>query len=323
MASKPKVLLYEPMHEEGMKVLYAHAEPYIASACDEETIIREGQEADAMIIRALGSVSARIMDACPRLKVVGRHGIGVDNVDVQAATERGIWVVNTPTTVTEPVAEHVVGMIIAVIKDFRRCDQSVRAGDWKFRDSVEGINLLGRTIGMVGMGRIGYRTAEICHKGLGMNILYHDVRPSPRAEAELGARRLDLLPLLEQSDIVSLHTPYLPETHHLINAEALAHMKPSAILVNASRGKVVDEAALVEALKAKRIRAAALDVFEQEPPAKDNPLFQLDNVFLTPHVASSTTEALIGMSLVAEDVVALLEGRTPQFPVNHPPHPRI
>ena len=177
--TRPRVLLYEPIHEEGMKVLREHSQPYLASTWDEDTIVREAADADGIIIRAHGSVTGRIMDAALRLKVIGRHGVGVDNVDIPAASERGIWVVNTPQAVTEPVAEHVVGMMISLVKDFRNCDIQVRAGHWSFRDDVEGFNLCGKTLGVVGMGRIGYRTAEICHKGLGMKIAYYDTIPSP------------------------------------------------------------------------------------------------------------------------------------------------
>lgn len=320
--AKPKVLLWEPIHEEGMDVLRQSTEPVMPTARDEDTILREGQDAEGMIIRALGTATARIMDGCPRLKVIGRHGVGVDNVDIPAATERGIWVVNTPQAVTEPVAEHVVGMMIALVKDFRNCDIQTRAGNWGYRNQVNGINLVGKTLGIVGMGRIGFRLAEICRKGLGMEIVYSDAVPSARAEAELGARRLALQELLPVSDVVSLHCPYIPETHYLMRAETLALMKPTAYLINAARGKVVEQAALVEALRQHRIAGAGLDVFEREPIDKDNPLLALDSVLLTPHCASSTAEALVGMSLVAEDIVAVLQGRRPEHPVNEPPHPR-
>jgi D-3-phosphoglycerate dehydrogenase len=320
--SKPKVLLYEPIHEEGMKVLQQYAQPYLASGCDEETIVREVAPAQGIIIRAVGSVTARIMDAAPQLRVIGRHGVGVDNVDIDAATERGIWVVNTPEAVTEPVAEHVIGMMVAIVKDFLRCDRAVRCGNWAYRETVAGFNLRGKTLGVVGMGRIGYRTAEIAHRGLGMNILYYDIQPNARAEKELLARRCTLEEVLQQSDIVTLHTPYLPSTHHLIDGERLRLMKKSAYLINAARGKVIDERALVRALQEGWIAGAALDVFEQEPPDPDNPLLKLDNVLLTPHVASSTIEALIGMALVAEDIVRVLRGEEPRNPVNRPRKPR-
>jgi len=316
--AKPRVLLYEPIHEEGMRVLRAHAAPHLASGRDEATIVREVADAEGIVIRAQGAATARVMDAAPRLKVIGRHGVGVDNVDVQAATERSIWVVNTPHVVTEPVAEHVVGMMLALAKDFRNSDAHVRGGDWGYRDRFQGMELRGRTLGVVGLGRIGFRVAEICRKGLGMEIVYTDALPQPKAEDELEARRMDLMPLLEISDVVTLHTPYLPATHYLINAEALRHVKPGAYLINASRGKVVEQAALVRALGERRIAGAALDVLETEPPEKDNPLFALDNVLLTPHCATATTEALIAMSLVAEDVIAVLQGRRPRYPVNEP-----
>jgi D-3-phosphoglycerate dehydrogenase len=316
--SEPKVLLFEAIHEEGMKVLRAHTLPALASATDEETIAREAADASGIIIRANGSATARIMDAAPMLEVIGRHGVGVDNVDIPAATERGIWVVNTPQAVTEPVAEHVVGMMIALAKGFRGADAHARSGDWGYRNRLQGMELAGKTLGIIGMGRIGFRVGEICRKGLGMILLYCDTVPSPKAEAELGAQRRQLREVLAESDVITLHTPYLPETHHLINAEMLALMKPRSYLINASRGKVVEQAALVQALREKRIAGAGLDVFEQEPAAKDNPLFALDNVLVTPHCATATTESLIAMSLVAEDIVAVIAGRRPRYPVNEP-----
>jgi D-3-phosphoglycerate dehydrogenase len=319
---RPIVLIYEPIHAEGMKVLSQVAEPRMASSTDRDTILRECTDVEGIIIRAQGSVGPEIMDAAPRLKVIGRHGVGVDNVDIPAATERGIWVVNTPDAVTQPVAEHVVGMMLALIRRFRESDRAVRTGHWSFREELCGFELPGKTLGVVGMGRIGYRTAQICRLGFGMEIVYCDVTPSLRAETELGAKRMDLIPLLEASDVVTLHTPYLPETHCLINEQTLRHMKPTAYLINASRGKVVEQAALVRALKEGWIAGAGLDVFEQEPTPLDNPLLQLDNILLTPHAATATQEALIGMSLVAQDIVAVLQGHEPRHCVNRPPHPR-
>jgi len=319
--SKPIVVVYGPIHEEGMKVLRPFAEVRSAHRTDPQSILEEVRDADGIVIRALGQFDAAVMDGAPRLQVIGRHGVGVDNVDVEAATS-GIWVVNTPDAVTQPVAEHVVGMMLAVIRRFRESDQAVRSGHWTFRDQLHGFELPGKTLGVVGMGRIGFRTARICRLGFDMNIVYRDVYPSPRAEAELGARRLDLGELLASSDIVTLHTPYLPETHHLMNADTLRQMKRSAILINASRGKVVDQRALYTALSEGWIAGAALDVFEQEPVPPDDPLLQLDNVLLTPHAATATTESLIGMSLVTRDVVAVLQGREPEHPVNRPLHPR-
>ncbi|NPV08828.1 MAG: hydroxyacid dehydrogenase [Anaerolineae bacterium] len=319
---QPIVLLYEPIHEEGMKVLRQMAQPRLASGTDLDAVLSQVRDAEGIIIRALGRVGPEVMDAAPRLKVVGRHGVGVDNVDIDAATERGIWVVNTPDAVTQPVAEHVVGMMIALIRRFRESDRAVRAGDWFFREQLSGFELPGKTLGVVGMGRIGYRTAQICRLGFGMEIVYCDVVPSPRAEMELSARRLDLIPLLEASDVVTLHTPYLPETHYLINRETIRHMRSTAFLINASRGKVVEQAALVRALEEGWIAGAGLDVFEEEPVPADNPLLKFDNVLLTPHAATSTKEALIGMSLVAKDVVAVLQGHEPRHYVNRPPHPR-
>jgi len=309
-------LLYEPIHQAGLDVLCAAGEVRRASATDEETIISEIGDVDAVIIRANGGVSRRILEHAPRLRVVGRHGVGVDNVDLQACTDHGVQVVNTPEATVEPVAEHAVAFMLALSKLILPCDRMARSGRFQDRLHVQGREMLGKTLGVVGFGRIGRRVAGICRHGLGMRILYCDVQPAPEEEQSLGAERLDLHEMLPQCDYVTVHVPLLPETRGLIGEEEFALMRPTACFVNTSRGPVVDEAALCRALQEGRIAGAGIDVFEQEPTPPDNPLFGLDNVIVTPHVASATEEALIKMSLVAEDVVAVLEGRPPRFPVN-------
>jgi D-3-phosphoglycerate dehydrogenase len=311
-----KFLVYEPIHEAGMEVLRAAGEVRMASATDEDTIIAEIGDVDGAVIRANGRMTRRILQNAPRLKVVGRHGVGVDNIDLEACTEFGVQVVNTPEATVEPVAEHVVGMMLCLSKLLMACDRMARTGRFKERIGVQGVEMRGKTLGIVGFGRIGRRVAEICGRGIGMRILYTDVYPAPALERELCARRVSLDELLAESDYVTLHVPLLPETRRLISDAQLARMKPTAYLINASRGPVVDEAALYRALSERRIAGAGIDVFEQEPTPADNPLFGLDNIIVTPHVASSTAEALVQMALVAEDVVAVAQGRAPRFPVN-------
>lgn len=319
---KPVVLVYGPIHAEGMKVLESEAEVRLSDRTDTASIVAGARDVDGIVIRALGQFGAEVMDAATHLKVIGRHGVGVDNVDVAAATDRGIWVVNTPDAVTQPVAEHVIGLTLGLIRRLRESDRAVRSGHWSFRNDLRGFELPGKTLGVVGMGRIGFRTARICRLGFEMNVLYSDVYSSARAEEQLGAKKVELEELLATSDVVTLHTPYLPETHHLMNAETLRLMKPTAFLINASRGRVVDQAALYRALTEGWIAGAGLDVFEEEPTPTDNPLLTLENVLLTPHAATSTEESLIGMSLVTRDVMAVIQGREPTNPVNRPPHPR-
>ncbi len=180
--SKPVVLVYGPIHSEGMKVLEGIAEVRLSDRTDPASIVESARDVDGIVIRALGQFGAEVMDAAPRLKVIGRHGVGVDNVDVEAATARGIWVVNTPDAVTQPVAEHVIALVLGLIRRLPESDRAVRSGHWSFRNELQGFELPGKTLGVVGMGRIGFRTARICRLGFDMNILYSDVYPSARAE---------------------------------------------------------------------------------------------------------------------------------------------
>jgi len=311
-----RFLLLEPMNRAGIEVLEAAGQVRMATATDEDTVMREIGDIDGVVIRANGAITRRILEHAPRLKVVGRHGVGVDNIDLEAATDHGVQVVNTPLATVEPVAEHAIALMLALAKQVLLGDRLARSGQFAARLSIQGTEMAGKTLGVIGFGRIGRRVAQIGYHGLGMRVLYADIVPSPEMEREIGARRVDLETLLGDSDYVTVHVPLLPQTARLIGADQFAIMKPTAFFVNTSRGPVVDEAALYAALAEKRIAGAGIDVFEQEPTPADNPLFALDNIIVTPHVASSSTEALRKMALVAEDVVAVLEGRSPKFPVN-------
>jgi D-3-phosphoglycerate dehydrogenase len=314
--SKPKVLLYEPIHQKGIDYLSQHAEIIRAPALDEETLCREAADVEGFVVRAKSGVTARIMDSAPKLKVIGRHGVGVDNINVNAATERGIYVVNTPGVNNEAVAEHAVAMMLALSKRITEAERAIRRGHWDFRYEGFGQQMMGRTLGVVGLGNIGYRVAQICHKAFGMKIIYCDEIAKPEAEKELYAHKVELSELLSSSDYVSLHVPALPSTKHLINAGNIELMKRSVIFINTSRGSVVDENALYEALKSGNIAMAGLDVYAQEPISNDNKLLTLDNVILTPHMASHTEEAMMAMSMVVKDVVRVLQGKRPEHPVN-------
>lgn len=311
-----KVLLYEQIHEAGMELLRRRAEVLMAPGTSEQQILGCVADVDAIIVRANGTVSSRIMDAAPKLKVVGRHGVGVDNIDVPAATERGIWVVNTPLANREAVAEHVVGMMLVLAKHMRQADIALRRGHWQARYELIGLELYGKAVGIVGLGNIGSRVAEVCHRAFDMQVLYHDVVNRQDAQRNLGARRCNLAELFSESDFVSVHLPKLPETEHLVGAQLLSLMKPSAYLINTSRGGIVDEDALVAALRAGKIAGAGLDVFEAEFTSAHLPVLDLENVLLTPHMSAHTEEAMVRMSLVAEDVVRVLDGQPPLCPVN-------
>lgn len=318
------MLLFEPVHARGLEHLAENGcEVVYADGFEPADILKAVPAADGILARAQGLIDAAVMDAAPRLKVIGRHGIGVDNVDVNAATERGIFVVNTPTAPAEAVAEFVVLGMLAQPRRLAEADAAVRALDWGFRNRVHPPELLGKTLGVVGFGRIGRRIAEICALGFRMNVLYTDAFPADTdEERRLNATRVPLPDLLAHADFVTLNVPLLPETHHLIDADALARMKPTAILVNCARGPVVDEDALARALESGTIAGAVIDVFEEEPVVETNPLLRLDNVLLTPHSSGQSAESAEKMSMVAADIVRVIQGRRPEFPVNDPPAPR-
>jgi D-3-phosphoglycerate dehydrogenase len=313
MAKPYRVLLYEDMHEAGKKLLAEKADLVLASSLDEDALVELARDVDAIIIRANGRVSARVMDAAPGLQVIGRHGVGLDGIDLEAARARGIPIVYTPDANTESVAEQCVGLMLAVSKQIARADKAIRQGRWQVRYEYIGQEMLGRTLGMVGMGRIGGRVAEICHLAFHMPVLYYDVVSYPQAEQKLDAKKLALNDVLPQADYVSVHVPLLPATKSMIGREQFALMKKGAIFINTARGPIVDEAALVDALKRGHLAGAGLDVYAVEPTPGDNPLLQLEHVVLTPHMSAHTDDALRAMSLVAADVLRVLEGEKPEY----------
>jgi D-3-phosphoglycerate dehydrogenase len=314
-----RFLLYESMHEAGTALLTRHGEVIMAPALDEATLLSAVRDVDAIVIRANGKVTRTLMEAAPKLKVIGRHGVGLETIDVAAATERGIQVVYTPEANSESVAEHFVGLALMLSKRMLEADQALRAGQWNVRYEYIGRELRGKTLGIVGFGRIGRTTARICHHGFGMPVIYYDVVAAPpELEAATQARRVGLEELLRTADYVSLHLPLTPETRHGIGREQIRMMKPTAYLLNLGRGPLWDERAVLEALEQQWIAGAGTDVFEDEPTAKDNPLFRHRRFVCTPHMAAHTDEAMRRMSLVAEDVVAVLEGKEPRWPANRP-----
>lgn len=283
-----------------------------------EAIAADVVGCDAILARTAPFPRA-VMEAEPKLKVIARHGVGVDNIDVKAAQERGIWVTNAPESNSNSVAEYAVGMIVALARGFVRADRAARAGDWEYRNRAKCCDLEGKTLGIVGAGRIGSLVARKARFGLDMKILAYDpfveeVRDVPDA---LIVKDLDYV--FRNSDFISLHLPALPETKGLIDAKHFGMMKGGAYLVNAARGEVVNERDLYEALKSGRIAGAGLDVYDPEPPSKDNPLFGLENVALTPHNAALTAEAMIRMAVhAAMGIDDVLSGRKPKWPVNNP-----
>jgi len=315
MSLRHNVLIYEPMHAEGTRLLQNKCNVIYADSLQEDKLIKQAKDADAIIIRANGSVSRRIIESAPRLKVIGRHGVGVDNIDLCAAREKGIAVVYTPTANAESVAEHFVGLAIMLAKKIRTADSALRAGNFQARYELTGTELFGKTLGVLGFGRIGQQIARICRNGFQMSVLYHDVMDFPKMEAELNARRVPMKQIFTEADFISINLPLTPGTKGLINAELLKLMKPTAFLINMARGPVWNEADVVRALRENWIAGVGSDVFEVEPPSPDNPLFGMDNFVGTPHMAAHTEEALIRMSMVARDILKVLEGQQPEFPI--------
>lgn len=273
-------------------------------------------EADALIVRNQTRVDARLLEAAPRLKVIGRLGVGLDNIDLAAARAGGVQVVFARSANAIAVAEYVFAAIFAVSRRLVEASAATRAGGWD-RKAFTGSELYGKTLGIVGLGDIGSRLA-LRARAFGMRTIATDpqVTPAAFAPAELGVELLSLEELLSAADYVSLHLPLLPATARLLNGERLAMMRPTAWLINTARGGVIDETALAEALRTGRPAGAVLDVRAKEPPGETDPLAGLPNLILTPHVAGLTDEAQIRTAqMVAEDVLRVLSGEAPQNPV--------
>jgi glyoxylate reductase len=264
-------------------------------------------------------IDIEVFNAAPKLKIVSQLAVGFDNIDITEATKKGIYVTNTPEVLTDTTADFAWSLLMAVARRIVEADKYVRTGQWKVSwhpAMLAGRDIHHATIGVVGAGRIGYAVAQRA-KGFDMKILFYDVVPRPEIEKDLGAKKVDMDTLLKESDFVSIHVPLMKETHHLINAEKLKLMKKTAYLVNNSRGPVVDEKALYEALKKGQIAGAGLDVFEQEPTPLDNPLLKLDNVVVAPHISSASLETRSKMSeMVAENLVSFFQGKRPPNLVN-------
>lgn len=315
MEPRPKVLLYEPIHEVGTQLLAQRCELLYADSLDEARLLELVGDVSGILIRFNGKVTRKIMEAAPKLRVIGRHGVGLENVDLLSAKERKIQVVYTPQANAVSVAEHFLGLALALAKHIPEADQAVREGRWHVRHELVSRELNGKILGVLGLGRIGLQTARLCRMGLDMKILYFDVRNFPEAEKSLGAQRVGIQELFSEADLVAVHLPLVAQTHHLVDRNLLKLMKPTAYIVNLARGPIWKEEDLVEALQQGWIAGAASDVFEQEPLPPEHPLLRAPNFLATPHSAAHTEESLIRMSLVAADILRVLEGKPPEFPV--------
>lgn len=313
-----KVLIIFPDTPESVIELLnreTHVIGPIDATDDWQTALRD---VEAVITVVQPQFTNAVMDASPRLRVIGRPGIGVDNVDLKAATERGICVVNTPDAPTQPVVEKVIGWMLTLSHRLFPADRVARTPQWQGRSALMGNNLAGKTLGLIGTGRVGSRIAQICTSAFGMRVLAFDPYANAERVRQFGVELVvNLDELISVVDFLSVNCPLTPETRGLINEKRLRAMKPTAFLINSARAPVVDESALVRALQEKWIAGAALDVFTSEPPPPDHPLLKLDNLILAPHLGSFTQEAMLRMlTQTAEQVLQVFHGVRPANLVN-------
>ena len=313
----PAILVADSLADDGLRRLRQAGEVEVRTGLTEAQLVEAIPAFDALVVRSATKVGEKVLEAGRRLRVVGRAGVGVDNIDIDAATRRGILVVNAPRGNITAAAEHTIGLLLAVARWIPQADASVRRGEWQ-RARFTGVEIRGKTLGIVGLGNIGTEVAKRA-QGLEMDVIAFDpVVPQERAE-QFNVELVGLEELLGRADFITVHAPLTEKTRGLIGPRQLAQMKPGSRLVNAARGGIVDEAALAAALAKGQLAAAAADVFEEEPVSAGNPLLQLPNFIATPHIAASTEEAQTSVAFdVAEEVAAVLNGELPRYSVNAP-----
>ncbi len=312
-----KVLIPEKLAESGIELLKQEFEVDVLLDLSPEELLEKIGEYDGLIIRSATQVTAEVIDRADNLKAIGRAGIGVDNIDIEAATKRGIIVANAPESNTVAAAEHTLGMMLAAARRIPAADASLREGEWK-RSSFKGVEVDEKTLGLVGLGHVGAIVARGA-LGMGMRVLAHDPYVSEDRMRSMNVERAESVDeVFENADFISLHVPRTPQTSGMVNAEILEKMKPTSYLINVARGGIVDETALYNALKEGEIAGAALDVFAAEPTT-DSPIFTLPNVVVTPHLGASTAEAQDRAGITAAEQVAVaLRGAVPIHAINAP-----
>lgn len=308
---------FEP-GEEALDIMRGVARVVILESDSEELLIREIKDADALLVGISPRVNQSLIEAAPRLRHIARQGVGVDIVDVPAATERGIFVTNVPDVTSDSVAEFALTLLLSLAKNIIRCDSAVKRGQWNERRELIKANreLNNKTHGIIGLGRIGSRVAIRC-RAFGMRIIYNKRNRDLEFERSIAVTYASLETLLRESDSISLHLPLTPETTNLIDTPQFEIMKREVLLVNHSRGTVVNERALIQALRDERIGGYATDVYEQEPPDPASELLSFSNVIASPHLGGGTIEARARANRkVAEDVVRVINGSIPKNLVN-------
>ena len=312
-----KILVPEKLADSGIELLKKEFEVDVRLDLTPEQLLQEIGQYDGLIIRSATKVTAEVIEKADNLKAIGRAGIGVDNIDIEAATKRGIIVANAPESNTVAAAEHTLGLMLAAARHIPAADTSLRGGEWK-RSSFKGVEVSGKTLGLVGLGHVGAIVARGAH-GMGMRVLAYDPYVSEDRMRAMNVDRAETTDeVFENADFISLHVPRTPQTMGMVNEETLGKMKSTAYLINVARGGIVDETAIYNALKEKVIAGAALDVFMEEPNT-ESPIFTLPNVVVTPHLGASTAEAQDRAGITAaEQVATALKGLVPMHAINAP-----
>jgi len=313
----PRVLVSDPIAPEGIAILKKVADVDVKTGLPKEELASIIGEYDALAVRSETKVTAEILAAAKNLKIIGRAGVGVDNIDVAVATERGILVVNSPEGNTIAAAELTVAMLLALARNIPQADASLRGGEWK-RSKYVGAEVYGKTLAVIGLGKIGREVASRL-QAFKMNVIGYDpFLKADQAEA-LGIRLVDLDTLYQEADYITVHVPKTKDTAGMISTDQIAKMKPTVRLINVARGGIIDEAALAAAAKEGRIGGAAIDVFSTEPAPADNPLLGIPNIITTPHLGASTEEAQVNVAIdIAEQIADVLAGKPARSAVNMP-----
>jgi D-3-phosphoglycerate dehydrogenase len=302
------IVVLEPIHVDGIELLKKHGTVIqLPLGSSWKDLLEYSKRADAFVTRGFIKIPEEVLEKAERLKVIGVLGAGVDHIDVDFAQKRGVQVIRTPSALTDTVAEFTIGLMLSLLRKIPAADLAVRKGEWdkKYSDLV-GTDLMGKTVGIVGLGLIGSAVAKRL-KAFDVDLIYYKRSRNFELEKKLGIKYASFKELLAASDLISMHVPLTAETRYMISQREFSQMKPGVYVVNTSRGAVIDEEALYDALVSGKVAGAALDVFESEPLSSDSPLIGLDNVILTPHLAASSKEALRRMSIaVAEEVTKIL-----------------
>lgn len=322
-ANAPTIFVTRPIPEAGIAAMKRYGKVIVRrtdSIIPRAELLKSARQADILVPILTDTIDDALLAAAPRLKLIANYGAGYNNIDVAAATRRGVLITNTPGVLTDTTAELTVALMLAVARRLVETDGIMRAGKYPGWGPLLylGQGISGKTLGVIGMGRIGSRVAEIAHHGFGMHVLYYTKHKERDVEKSLGAQKVTLQTLLRRSDVVTLHVPLLPQTHHLIGRKELGQMKSTAFLINTSRGPVIDEVALTAALKHKKIAGAGLDVYEKEPNMAAG-LRAIPSAVLLPHVGSATIETRTAMANVAaKNVIAFIQKRRLPNLVNPP-----